>query len=111
MIAEKDALHSKWKQEKDKEKKKELYEELQEKQKVINDAVVIAKSKWYDGLADKIHDMNINPKLAWESIRIITGGKTTHHKKENVMSMKMVNGEYTGTDEEHIEIFGPHLVG
>ena len=64
MIAEKDALHSKWKQEKDKEKKKELYDELHEKQKVINDEVAIAKSKWYDGLADKIHGMNMNPRLA-----------------------------------------------
>ena len=25
------------------------------------------------------------------------------------MSMKMANGEYTGTDEERIEIFEPHF--
>ena len=76
---------------------------------MINDAVVIAKSKWYHGLADKIHDMNMNPKMAWESISIITGDESTRHKKENIMSMKMENGEYTSTDDENIQIFGPHF--
>jgi hypothetical protein len=31
--------------------------------------------------------MQVNPQLAWEYIRILTGGETAHHKKSVNMAM------------------------
>ena len=49
--------------------------------KQVKDMVLLAKTCWYSNICLHIHDMRVNPRLAWEYICIITGGKTAHHKK------------------------------
>ena len=39
--------------------------ELKQLQKYINDMVALANSRLYSGLSCKIHDMNMNPHVAW----------------------------------------------
>ncbi len=51
--------------------------------------VELAKAKWYKGICGKIYEMNMDPCLAWENIRILTGGKTAHHKTNLNMSMHL----------------------
>jgi len=53
--------------------------------------VEIAKAKWYKGVCSKIHEIIMDPRLAWENIRILTGGKTAHHKTNHNMSMCLEN--------------------
>ena len=56
--------------------------------------VEMAEAKWYKGVCSKIHEMNMDPRLAWENIRILTGGKTAHHKTNHNMSMHLENRKH-----------------
>jgi hypothetical protein len=57
------------------------------------DKVLIAKAQWAAHVCSKIHNMRTNPRVAWEYIRLLTGGSTAHHKKKVNMAMKMANGK------------------
>ena len=73
--------------------------DIKTQMKLVNkrnhDIMKLAKAKWYKGVCSKINKMNIDPRLAWENIRILTGGKTAHHKTNLNMSMCLENGELT----------------
>jgi hypothetical protein len=61
---------------------------LQRLSKLVKDQVLLAKAKWAAHICSKIHDMHSNPRIAWEYIRILTGGTTGHHKRKATMAMK-----------------------
>ena len=61
--------------------------------KCNHNLVELAKARWYKEVCEKIHKMSINPHLAWENIRILTGGETAHHKTNLNMSMRLASGE------------------
>jgi hypothetical protein len=48
--------------------------------KQVKDMVLIAKLHWYSHVCLHIHDMHMNPRVAWEYIRILRGGKAAPHK-------------------------------
>jgi hypothetical protein len=77
--------------------------------KTIKDKVLIAKARWVAHLCSKIHDMAMNPRLAWEHIRLLTGSSTAHHKKSVPMAMKMPNGNIATNGKENMSVFGPHF--
>jgi hypothetical protein len=51
----------------------------------------------------------MNPRLAWENIRILTGGETAHHKMTINMAMKMTNGTLATNAKESMSVFGVHF--
>ncbi len=51
----------------------------------------------------------MNPHLAWENIRILTGGKTAHHNTNLNMSMHLANGEPASNVKENMSVFGAHF--
>ena len=53
--------------------------------------------------------MRITPKDVWASVKILTGGMTSHHEKPTVMRLKLTNGELATTDAEKATVMGPHL--
>jgi hypothetical protein len=77
--------------------------------KTIKDKVLIAKARWAAQLCSKIHDMTMNPRLAWEYIHLLTGSATVHHKKSVPMAMKMPNGNIATNKKENMSVFGPHF--
>ncbi len=77
--------------------------------KNIKDKVLIAKARWAAHLCSKIHDMAMNPKLAWEHIHLLRGGSTVYPKKSVPMAMKMPNGNIATNGKENISVFGPHF--
>jgi hypothetical protein len=62
--------------------------QLQCLNKNVKDKVLIAKARWAAHVCLKIHNMRMNPRVAWEYIRLLTGGSTAHHKKKVKMAMK-----------------------
>jgi hypothetical protein len=50
--------------------------------------------------------MKMNPRLAWENIRILTGGETAHHKTNQNMSMRLENGKLASNAKENMSVFG-----
>ncbi len=69
----------------------------------------LAKARWYKGVCGKIHEMNMDPQLAWENIRILTGGETAHHKTNINMFMRLENGELVLNAKENMSVFGTHF--
>ncbi len=86
---------------------------LQAQQKEINKRnqglVESAKTSWYKGICNKIHKMSMDPHLAWENIRILTGGKKAHHKINLNMLMHLESGELASNAKENMSVFGPHF--
>jgi hypothetical protein len=67
-----------------------------------HDLVELAKACWYKGICEKIHEMSMNPRLAWENIRIVTRGETAHHKTNLNMSMHLASGELASNAKENM---------
>ena len=110
LIEEKDIICHAIKGETDEVKMREMKVELKQLQKIVNIKCAAAKAHWYRDIAEKIHDMPMDPKKAWECIKLLCGGERLHHKaKKQTMSMKMEDGGLSSTDEEHIGVFGPHF--
>jgi hypothetical protein len=86
---------------------------LQAQLKVINkrnhDLVELAKAPWYKGICEKIHKMSMDPCLAWENIRILTGGETANHKSNLNMSMQLESGNLASNAKENMSVFGAHF--
>ena len=53
--------------------------------------------------------MSFNPKAAWESVKILTGGTTSHHAKPTIMRMRLPTGKLATTDKENAEVLGTHF--
>ncbi len=51
----------------------------------------------------------MDPRLAWEAIRILTGGETAHHTTNVNMSMRLINGELASNAKENMSVFGAHF--
>jgi hypothetical protein len=76
--------------------------------KHVKDKILIAKAQWAAHLCSKIHKA-MNPRVAWEHIRLLTGGTTAHHKKSVAMAMKMPDGKIATNGKEKMSVFGPHF--
>ena len=59
----------------------------------MNDAITIAKSWWYQHLAQDVHNMQLSPREAWSKIKTIAAGDNSHHYKPTIMSMRLPNGK------------------
>jgi hypothetical protein len=46
----------------------------------ITHAVSYAKATWYADVCKKLHDMQMELRLAWEHIHLLTKGKSAHHQ-------------------------------
>ena len=53
--------------------------------------------------------MSFNPKAAWESVKILTGGTIGHHAKPTIMRMRLPKEKLATTDKENAEVLGPHF--
>ena len=53
--------------------------------------------------------MSFNPKATYESVKILTGGTTSHHTNPTIMRMCLPTGKLATTDKENAEVLGPHF--
>jgi hypothetical protein len=53
--------------------------------------------------------MRFNPRLAWENINLLAGGKTAHHKSNINMAMKLDNGDLASNAKENMSVFSLHF--
>ena len=64
---------------------------------------------WSDLKAEQIHTMRFNPKTAWESVKVLAGGMTSHHKAPTVMRLVLPTKTLASTDAENASVMGPHF--
>ena len=53
--------------------------------------------------------MRFTPKEAWKGVKILVGGKESHHIKPVVMRLLLPNGKLASTDEQNASVMGPDL--
>ncbi len=51
----------------------------------------------------------MNPGLAWENIRLLTGREIAHHKTNINMATKLENGDLASNAKENMSFFGMHF--
>ena len=61
-------------------------EEIRELDGWINDQQRVAEERWAQDHAEKIHSMDFNPGIAWESVKLLSKGQFAHHKKTKTMA-------------------------
>jgi hypothetical protein len=77
--------------------------------KQVRDMVLLAKLCWYSHVCLHIHNMRMNPRAAWEYIRILRGSKATHHKKSVNMAMRIPDGSLVASSTKNMGVFGLHF--
>jgi hypothetical protein len=75
----------------------------------IAHAVLHAKAMWNADTCAKIHNMKMDPRLAWEHIRLLTKGESAHHWKHTTMAMILLDGTQAITASENMSVFVPHF--
>ena len=75
----------------------------------MEDAIALEKAARSAYQAKKRNFMRFNPKEAWESVCVLSGGYTSHHASPTVMRMQLPNGELATTDTENASVFGLHF--
>jgi hypothetical protein len=75
----------------------------------IPDTVSHTKATWYAEICSKIHNMRMDPCLAWEHIRLLTKGESAHHEKKTMMAMRLPDGLRASNALENMSVFSPHF--
>ena len=75
----------------------------------LKDAVAIAKGRWIKYLVGKISQIKINPKEAWDNIKILSKGFLGHHVKRKSLKFRGKDGKIVITDRENAKIVGAHF--
>jgi hypothetical protein len=83
--------------------------DLKRLNKHIAHAISHAKATWYADICQKIHDMQMDPRLAWEHICILTKGKAAHHTHRMTMAMHLSDGSHATNAGENMSNFGQHF--
>jgi hypothetical protein len=68
-----------------------------------------AKATWYADICSKIHDMRMEPCLAWAHIRLLEKGKSAHHQKKATMGMHLPDGLRATNATENMSVVSPHF--
>ena len=53
--------------------------------------------------------MKLTPKDAWKAVKILVGGKESHHNNPVVMQMRLPNGKLATTNAKNVSILAPHF--
>ena len=78
-------------------------------QEIVTDTISIAKATWSAHLAQKVNNMKFTPKQAWKAVRVLVGGRESHHIKPVVMRMRLPDGTLSTTDAKNVSILAPHF--
>ena len=52
--------------------------------------------------------MPFNPRLAWEYIRLLANGETTHHNRRTNIAMRNEDGSLAQNNKENMNVMYPH---
>ena len=78
-------------------------------QHVVTNSIDLAKANWSASHAERIHNMRFPPKDAWKGVKVLIGGKTSHHINPVVMRVRLLNGSLMSTDKHNVSVITPHL--
>ena len=77
--------------------------------KNLQDGIELAKSRWSNHLAERIHSMSHFPKDTWSAVNKLKDQIQGYHVTPNIMRFKKEDETYTETDEEYLEMLSTHF--
>ena len=75
----------------------------------LKDAVAVAKGRWIEHLVDKISQIKMNPKEAWDNIKFLSNGFGGHHVVKKSLKFRGRDGKIAITDRENALLAGEHF--
>jgi hypothetical protein len=51
----------------------------------------------------------MEPRLAWEHIRLLTKGESAHHQRRPTMAMRLPDGTQANNAADNMSVFAPHF--
>ena len=72
-------------------------------------AISHAKATWYAHICQKNHDMNMEPRLAWEHICLLIKGESAHHQRRPTMAMQLPDGTRASNAADNMSVFASHF--
>ena len=91
------------------EELKQVKADLRRMQSHIDDESRLAMGRWAEDHATKLSNMAFSPRLAWQSVYILAGGDSAHHKNIKNMLLRKADGELAKNDDKNAEILEPHF--
>ena len=85
----------------------ELKQQCRDAKSDLKDAVAIAKGRWI--VVGKTSQIKINPKEAWDDIKILREVFLGHHVERKSLKFRGDDGKSAITDRENAEIVGAHF--
>jgi hypothetical protein len=76
---------------------------------LVAHAATHAKAKLYADIYSKIHDMQMEPCLAWEHMCLLTKGESAHHQQRTAMAMRLPDGSSAINASENMAVLAPHF--
>ena len=64
---------------------------------------------WVKYLVQKNKKINLRPKEAWDNIKILKNGFTTHHVKDKVLKFRQEDGSINTADKDNMRIAGKYF--
>ena len=77
--------------------------------KNLQEGIELAKSRWSNHFAERIHSMSYFTKDAWSAVNKLKYWIQGNHVTPNIMRFKKADDTYTKTDEEKLEVLSPHF--
>ena len=75
----------------------------------LQKGIELAKSKWTEHLANRIHNLANNPKDAWKAVTSLKKWIQGYHKSPYIIRLKNKNSKLYETNEENIESLSKHF--
>ena len=75
----------------------------------VTDSIDLAKTRWSAFQAAWINKMRFTPKEAWKGVKILVGGKESHHVKPVFMILCLPSGDLASNDVQNASVMVPHL--
>ena len=79
----------------------------------VKNAVEVAKGRWMEHLVNDVKNINLNPRRAWDKIKLLSDGHKGHHAKTNSMKFRDDDGNVAVSDKDNanvaLEIFNKVL--
>ena len=87
----------------------DLKQQCRDAKSDLKDAVAVAKGRWIEHLVDKISQIKMNPKEAWDNIKFLSNGFSGHYAVKKSLKFRSEDGKIATTNRENAILAGEHF--
>jgi len=87
----------------------DLKQQCRDAKNDLKDAIAVAKGRWIEHLVSKISQIKLNPKEAWDNIKLLSNGFVGHHVVKKSLKFRNKDGSIATSDRENAILAGEHF--